>query len=786
VADFNGPVEFSYNVSDGDLIAAATADLTVTPVNDAPVVGEAVALGEILEDGSLIITAEQLLANATDIEGDALSITGLSADTGYLIDNGNGSWTYQPVGDYNGLVEISYNVSDGELEVAATAGLTVTPVNDAPVVSEAVALGGMLEDGSMVITAEQLLANATDIDGDALSVIGLSVNTGSLTDNGDGSWTYQPAADFNGPVEFNYSVTDSELVVAATAGLTVTPVNDAPVVSGAVALGEMLEDGNMVVTAEQLLANATDVDGDNLNIIGLSADTGNLTDNGDGSWTYKPAADYNGPVEFNYSVTDGELPAAATAALTVTPVNDLPAVPVGEQHSLLGTLTLAGTLAASDVDGDPLGFAVTTLPQHGVLTIDEEGRWVYAADDGYCGSDQAVITVDDGNGGTVATVLDFTVNVYTGGDFVIDGDGPVGLRLDGIGKDDLHLVRQEDDLHIEVRDRGTILLKGYFIAPENGTEWLDTTDGPLHLAKDVITESTQGSWWGWLLNKGTYGSEAKDLIYGSGYSDKLYGRGQNDLLFGDGGNDYLEGNSGDDTLVGGEGPDLLVGGAGHDTLYGDDGADALLGGGGNDCLVGGDGSDLLWGDGGNDRMYGDAGNDLLSGGRGDDLLTGGQGNDQLYGDDGNDTLIGGAGDDVLSGGEGSDLYLFEKGAGHDQVVESFSGFCWWGGSNDDEDVIRFGGSVNKEDVAFFSRWGSLQIGYGAADQVDVMPSGFGQTGIERIELADGSYLTDADVNQLIQQMAAFAVDEGIAMNSLNDVRDNQELMTLVANSWHSA
>jgi Ca2+-binding RTX toxin-like protein len=399
--------------------------------------------------------------------------------------------------------------------------------------------------------------------------------------------------------------------------------------------------------------------------------------------------------------------------------------------------------------------------------------------------------VDDGNGGTASTVLDLTVNVYTGGDVAIDGDGPAGLRLDGIGKDDLHLVRQQDDLHIEVRDRGTILLKGYFASPENGIEWLDTTDGPLHLAKDVIVEADHdgcgwGWGWSWWGDRRTHGSQAKDLIYGSSSSDDLYGCGQNDVLFGDSGCDQLDGNSGDDTMVGGEGADLLTGGSGHDTLYGDDCSDALLGGDGDDCLIGGDGSDLLEGDGGNDRLYGDAGNDLLFGGRGNDLLIGGQGNDQLCGDDGDDTLIGGAGDDVLSGGVGSDLYLFDKGAGHDQVLEAISGFCWWGGAANDEDVIRFGEGINKEDVALLSRWGSLQIGYGDGDQVDVMPSGFGQTGIERIELADGSYLTDADVNQLIQQMAAFAVDEGISMNSLDDVRNNQELMALVANAWHSA
>jgi hypothetical protein len=76
--------------------------------------------------------------------------------------------------------------------------------------------------------------------------------------------------------------------------------------------------------------------------------------------------------------------------------------------------------------------------------------------------------------------------------------------------------------------------------------------------------------------------------------------------------------------------------------------------------------------------------------------------------------------------------------------------------------------------------------YGEQDRVEIVRQNRNRSSIERFELADGSYLTDADVNQLIQQMAAFAVDEGIAMNSLDDVRNNQDLMTLVANAWHSA
>ena len=84
-----------------------------------------------------------------------------------------------------------------------------------------------------------MLSNASDVDGDALSVTEVSVDAsaGSLTDNGDGTWTFTPAENFNGDdVPLSFSVTDGTATESATATLDVTAVNDGPVV-GDVDLG---------------------------------------------------------------------------------------------------------------------------------------------------------------------------------------------------------------------------------------------------------------------------------------------------------------------------------------------------------------------------------------------------------------------------------------------------------------------------------------------------------------------------------------------------------------------
>ena len=87
------------------------------------------------------------------------------------------------------------------------------------------------EDTAYTITAATLLAGVTDVDGPSLSITSVSVASGggSIVNNGNGTWTYTPAANFNGPVSFNYTAFDGSLSASSTASLTLAAVNDAPV-----------------------------------------------------------------------------------------------------------------------------------------------------------------------------------------------------------------------------------------------------------------------------------------------------------------------------------------------------------------------------------------------------------------------------------------------------------------------------------------------------------------------------------------------------------------------------
>ena len=84
----------------------------------------------------------------------------------------------------------------------------------------------LLEDGSLTLN---FLAGASDIDGDALTATPGTPQHGSLEKNADGSYTYRPAADYNGAEGFAFAVSDGQAETQARVRLTITAVNDAPV-----------------------------------------------------------------------------------------------------------------------------------------------------------------------------------------------------------------------------------------------------------------------------------------------------------------------------------------------------------------------------------------------------------------------------------------------------------------------------------------------------------------------------------------------------------------------------
>ena len=249
-----------------------------------------------------------------------------------MVDNHDGTFTYTPPTNYNGPVSFNYTASDGSLTSSSTASLTLAAVNDAPVATP-VTLAAGTEDTAYIINAATLLAGVTDVDGPSLSITALSVASGggAIVDNHDGTFTYTPAANYNGPVSFNYTASDGTLTSSSTASLALAAVNDAPVATP-VTLAAGTEHTAYIINASMLLAGVTDVDGPfplAITSVSVASGGGSVVDNHNGTFTFTPAANYSGPVSFNYTASDGSLTSSSTASLALAAVNDAPvAAPV--------------------------------------------------------------------------------------------------------------------------------------------------------------------------------------------------------------------------------------------------------------------------------------------------------------------------------------------------------------------------------------------------------------------------------------------------------------------------
>ena len=367
------------------------------------------------QNKTLTVSAtEGVLKNDFDPDDDELTAAVVTQPShGTLSFHSNGSFTYDPDDDFTGTDTFKYRVSDGSLTATATVTITVGDVNVAP---QAVNDSYTVSSGATLTIGENdgVLANDTDQDDDELTaVLVSSVAHGTLSLNGNGSFTYTPSAGFHGEDSFTYRAYDGIAYSnTATVTITVTAVNVAPVAlddSYTVSPGATLAVGQ----TEGVLANDTDQDGDSLTAVLVSSVAhGTLSLNSNGSFTYTPSAGFHGEDSFTYRAYDGTAH-SGTATVTII-VNDAPvaaddAYEVDED----GTLTVAtddGVLANDDdPDGDEMTAILVGGPAHGTLVLDDEGSFVYTPNADFYGTDSFTYRASDGYATSEVATVTITV-----------------------------------------------------------------------------------------------------------------------------------------------------------------------------------------------------------------------------------------------------------------------------------------------------------------------------------------------------------------------------------------
>ncbi|MEX2188303.1 MAG: cadherin-like domain-containing protein, partial [Pirellulales bacterium] len=216
-------------------------------------------------------------------------------------------------------------------------------------------------EATVIDSSTALLVNDFDPENDPLSAVLLQdVAHGVLSLNSNGTFTYTPNENYQGPDSFLYAATDGQAQSdPVTVTITVTPgPNDRPVaVADAYAVDE-----DVVLTvsdpAAGVLANDTDGEMDPLTASVFAQPAhGAVAMNDNGTFTYTPSADYFGTDTFTYRAWDGsDYSQPGTVTITVNPIPDAPRA-VNDRYFVVpgSSLVVGVALGVLANDRDPDG-----------------------------------------------------------------------------------------------------------------------------------------------------------------------------------------------------------------------------------------------------------------------------------------------------------------------------------------------------------------------------------------------------------------------------------------------
>lgn len=360
----------------------------------------------------LSVVAPGVLGNDSDPDGNPLAAVLDTPPThGALSLNADGSFTYISAAGFSGQDRFVYHASDGQAASnQATVTINVSTANHPPIAvadSYDAIVGTPLN-----IAAPGVLGNDSDPDGNPLTaVLDAGPTIGTLTLNPNGSFTYTPpTSGAAGGTTFSYHASD-DLLNSATVqvSIKINPPNQPPV---AVADSYTTdEDIPLNVAAPGVVGNDSDPESSPLTAVLVTGPAhGALTLNANGSFTYSPAANWNGDDSFTYSASDGALlSAAVNVQITVKPINDPPTLDAPpaltiQRDSGPQVVPLSGiTSGAADETQTLIVTAISTqtnlIPDPTIVytSPDAAGGLIFETTPGQIGQAGLIVTVSDGS-----------------------------------------------------------------------------------------------------------------------------------------------------------------------------------------------------------------------------------------------------------------------------------------------------------------------------------------------------------------------------------------------------
>ncbi|MDM7973446.1 MAG: Ig-like domain-containing protein, partial [candidate division Zixibacteria bacterium] len=251
--DFTQASEYSVTFYAADAVTAdidsEIVSITVNNVNQEPVLA-AIGPRSVAENANL-----NFGVSASDADGQALTLTTSTLPLGATFtDNGNGTGTLDWTPDFtqSGVHNVTFRASDGTAIDSEIVAITVTNVNQEPVLA-AIGPRGVAENANL-----NFGVSASDADGQALTLTTSTLPLGAtFTDNGNGTGTFDWTPDYtqSGVYNVTFRASDGTAIDSEIVAITVTNVNQEPVLA-AIGPKSVAENANL-----NFGVSASDADG---------------------------------------------------------------------------------------------------------------------------------------------------------------------------------------------------------------------------------------------------------------------------------------------------------------------------------------------------------------------------------------------------------------------------------------------------------------------------------------------------------------------------------------------
>ncbi|MDK9706920.1 MAG: tandem-95 repeat protein [Desulforhopalus sp.] len=404
--DYFGPeAGFAYRVEDSlGLASTGWVQVVVAGVNDDPAIIATTLEGH--EDQPILFDGVTISRFISDPDGDAITLTELTAASGGRVSTSAGHYIFTPDGNYHGPAILSYRATDGH-------GAILTGALDLAILSQddPTTFAGhnftVEEDGVLVDTVAELMEGNSDGDGDgSLEFVGLGgASHGQVRMTDSGAVQFLPDRDYFGEdAGFAYSVRDGEGWQAdGWVAVKVTGVADEAEV-----IGDRLyidEDQALAFTSSEIARFIQDPDGDLFHLDMVSDVVGGRIEESGGIYTFIPDQDFYGEASLAYLASNSrgdEI--GGQLHLGIVPVNDLPETTYFSSSGVEDqevTMKVADLMAgAVDVeDGAVLRFGGIDSSLHGDVYVDPQGMIHFLPDKDFSGSAFFRYLVRDEEGG---------------------------------------------------------------------------------------------------------------------------------------------------------------------------------------------------------------------------------------------------------------------------------------------------------------------------------------------------------------------------------------------------